>query len=200
MKVSTRKTRFNIYWVLSVGLVLSASPAWASDEGSKLTEQLWATGNLALLISILVIYGRRPLQDFLSNRKSEIEKNLNDAAETLDSAERQLREWQERNSQLDEELARIRSTAQARGEAEKVDIINQTEAASARMKENMKLTVNQEIRRAKNELRAEAAELAVELAAKLLSEKVTDDDRSRLVNEFIEGIGNNAGDSAGAQE
>ena len=45
--------------------------------------------------------------------------------------------------------------------------------------------MDQELRRAREELRREAAELAVELAAETLRARVGDADRERLVDDFI---------------
>jgi len=45
--------------------------------------------------------------------------------------------------------------------------------------------MDQELRRAQSELREEAADLALEIAARKLSDQVSDGDRERLIDEFI---------------
>ena len=53
--------------------------------------------------------------------------------------------------------------------------------------------MDQEVARARQELRAEAAELATRLAAELLQEHVGDDDQRRLVDEFVSRVETSAG-------
>ena len=54
-----------------------------------------------------------------------------------------------------------------------------------RIAENATVLVDRELRRAEEALRQEASELAVEMAARYLSERVSDEDRKRLMDEFI---------------
>ena len=48
--------------------------------------------------------------------------------------------------------------------------------------------IDHELRRARASLRDEAADLALQLAAEALRARVTDEDRARLVDEFIDTI------------
>jgi F0F1-type ATP synthase membrane subunit b/b' len=57
--------------------------------------------------------------------------------------------------------------------------------------------VEQELRRARTMLRAEASELALELAERMLREELTADDRERLVAEFVERIERSQAPGAG---
>ena len=58
-------------------------------------------------------------------------------------------------------------------------------AGADRIQRTARTAIDQELRRAKEVLRGEAAELAVDLAAGMLRDRVTDEDRARLVDEFI---------------
>ena len=75
-----------------------------------------------------------------------------------------------------------------RAEAEREAILADAQVAAERIHRNAVATVEQELRRAQSELRREASELAVELAANLLRDRVRDDDRSRLMDEFISSV------------
>jgi len=92
-------------------------------------------------------------------------------------------------------MARIRADARDRAEAERNHILADAASAAERIRNDARSAVDQELRRAREDLRREAAELAVELAAEALRSRVTDADRSRLVDEFIQTI-ERSGDAA----
>ena len=89
---------------------------------------------------------------------------------------------------MEQELEAIRATARERAEAEREAILADAAAAGERIRRDARAAIDQELRRSRQTLRDEAADLAVELAAKLLSERVTDADRDRLLAEFIERV------------
>jgi F-type H+-transporting ATPase subunit b len=78
--------------------------------------------------------------------------------------------------------------AAERAAAEREHIVADANAAAERIRSDARAAVDQELRRARAELRREAAELAIEIAAQTLRTGVTDADRARLVDEFIETI------------
>ena len=57
------------------------------------------------------------------------------------------------------------------------------------MVEAAKVTAEQEVRKAKAALKAEAVELAVELAEALVREKINEGDHKRLVEEYLDKVG-----------
>jgi F-type H+-transporting ATPase subunit b len=67
-------------------------------------------------------------------------------------------------------------------------------AAAERIRSDAANAVDHEVRRAQANLRAEASQLAVELAAGILREQVTTQDRDRLIDEFIARIERTPGD------
>ncbi|TFG93030.1 MAG: hypothetical protein E4H11_08730 [Myxococcales bacterium] len=163
-------------------------PAAASEGGGGLGDLVWPVSNLVILIVALVYFGRRPIRDFLSARQDRIRDDLDAAASALAQAEARHSEWQRKLTQLDTEMARIREQARERAEAERKHILADASAAAERIRRDARSAADQELRRAREELRREAAELALELAAETLRARVNDSDRSRLVDDFIETI------------
>ncbi|GAG46290.1 unnamed protein product, partial [marine sediment metagenome] len=87
-----------------------------------------------------------------------------------------------------EELEQIRATSRERAEAERENLIADANATAERIRSDATAAIDQELRRSRDLLRDEAADLAVELAENLLRDRVTAEDRERLVSEFIERI------------
>jgi F-type H+-transporting ATPase subunit b len=179
-----------------------AGPALGSEgahggESDLWQDLIWPALNFALLVGVLLAVARRPIRDFFRARGEQIRSELDAASRSLAEAEARHADWQRRLTSLDAELARIRADARERAEAERAHILSDAAAAAERIRTDARNAVDQELRRAREQLRREAAELAVELAAEALRTRVTDDDRGRLVDEFIQTIERSAGTAPG---
>ena len=75
--------------------------------------------------------------------------------------------------------------ASDRAETEKQRILEEARAAAERIRSDARAAVDQELRRARDELRREASDLSIELAGEILRNQVTGTDRDRLMDEFI---------------
>jgi len=168
-------------------LALYALPARASDApASDLQTFVWPALNLLILIAVLVYFARKPLRAYFDERRGEIQRDLQAAADQLAAAESAHANWQRRMIGLEAELAEIRETSRQRAEAERERILEDARATAERIRRDATAAVELELRRAREVLREEAAQLAVELASERLSREVTESDRDRLVDEFID--------------
>jgi F-type H+-transporting ATPase subunit b len=187
---------------LALALYLAAAPlaAFAADEAHEgghaeahdaaaeaahRKEFTYEVINLVLLIGALVYFARKPVQDYLATRRDTIAKNIASSEQLLRDAEQRLAEWNAKAARLDADVATILDSTRKSAEAEKAAILADAEATAARIRQSATGVVERELRAARESLRGEAAELAVTLAAQLLREQVTADDRSRLVDEFV---------------
>lgn len=170
-------------------LLVSGTAAATGDSGGEhgggLGHLLWQTANLLLIIGVLAYFARKPLAEYLEQRREGIQESLESSARILDQAESKLAEWNDRAARLDAELGEIRETSRRLVRDERDEILAQAQATAERIRNDAHAAVEQELRRARTELSAEAAELAVDLAAKLIAEKVSDADQQRLFDEFL---------------
>ena len=171
--------------------LLFALPAQASEgNGDGLAEQLlWPAFNLVILIVVLVYFARKPLRDYFASRRSEIQSELTGAADQLAGAEATYAKWQRRLIDLETELEGIRATSRQRAEVERDKILSDARAVAERIRRDASAAVETELRRARGKLREEATQLAIELATERLEREITDADRDRLLDEFIDRIG-----------
>jgi F-type H+-transporting ATPase subunit b len=163
-------------------LPAQAFAAGGAAEGQSL---VWHAVNLTLLLGVLLYFLRAPVRGFFATRRRDIEQSLERAQAVLREAEQRLAEWKGRLARLDAEIQEIRRLAQERAEIESRQILADAEAAAARVRRDGAAAVAQEERRAREALRREAADLAIELAGEILRQQVTDNDRARLAEEFI---------------
>jgi F-type H+-transporting ATPase subunit b len=193
--VSSNVVRVALILFLFAGV---AEATGDSDEnGAEILKQTIYQGlNLALLLGIIFYFGRKPITEFFSTRRSGIQSELSTAADLLAQAERRNAELQRRLVDLGSEVEGIREEAGRRAEDEAERILADARATAERIRRDAQAAVAQELRRAQSALRDEAANLALEIAARKLSEQVGDADRERLVDEFIMRVESNPSEGA----
>jgi F-type H+-transporting ATPase subunit b len=185
--------------VVFLGLALLAGPAWAAggEHGTSQSELIWQAVNLAVLLAVIVYAARKPVQSFFAERRERIQTDLEESADFLKQAEERYAEWQRKLVDLDRELDEIRATARQRAHEERDRLLEEARVAAERIKNDAKAAIDQELRRAEGRLRDEAADLAIELASRLVREEIGDADRDRLVDEFISKIESGSAETGG---
>ncbi len=182
--------------ILVSGVALASGDEHAAND-HVVRDLLFQALNLGLLLAVLIYFGRKPIADFFAERREGIASELSEAADLLSQAEQRNSELQRRLVDLGSEVDGIREDAGRRAEEEAERILADARASAERIRRDAQAAVAQELRRAQAALRDEAADLALEIAARKLSEQVGDADRERLVDEFITRIEPGAGTAAG---
>jgi len=180
------------------GVAMASGGDHAADD-HVVRDVLFQTLNLGLLLAVLIYFGRKPIADFFADRREGIATELSDAADLLNQAEQRNSALQRRLVDLGSEDDGIREDAAQRAEEEAERILADARASAERIRRDAQAAVAQELRRAQAALRDEAADLAMDIAARKLSEQVGDADRERLVDEFITRIepGTTSGTTSG---
>ena len=185
----TSKNAFRIFAVLGVLLIATAAQAAGGgddhDSSGATMEAVWQGLNLLIIVGVIVYFGRGPIGEYFATRRSGIKSDLASANELLTQAEQRNAELQRRLVDLSSEVEEIRENASRRAEEEAERIISDARATAGRIRADAQTAVDQELRRAKGELRKEAANLALDMAARKLADNVSDADRDRLIDEFI---------------
>ena len=191
----------NVRFAAASLLILLALPASASeDSAAGMQTFIWPAVNLVILFAVLVYFARKPLRAYFDKRRSDIQGQLQAAADQLATAEISYAKWQRRMIDLETELDQIRATSRQRAEAERERIIGDARASAERIQREATTAVELELRRAREILREEAARLAIELAGERLAREVTDADRDRLIDEFIDLVAATSGSGTSLRE
>jgi F-type H+-transporting ATPase subunit b len=171
---------------LALVLALVPEAALAASEGEAHGGSFWWHAvNLVALLAVLVYFARAPIRTFLAERRQTIEEGIESAKSELAAAEGRLAACRRQMDELDHELEGIRASVRAQAESERDRLLAEAREAAGRIRRDAVAAAEQEVRRAREDLREEAAALAVELAADLLRTEVTDADRTRLADEFV---------------
>jgi F-type H+-transporting ATPase subunit b len=178
--------------VTVLGIVGFAAIAWAAGGGeevdlkAQLIDFAWRIVNFIILLYILYKLMWKKMKSFFAGRREGIQSSLDEAEVVKADAEKKFKEYDEKIKKAEEEIQGISAMIKAQGEEEKKRIIADAERASVKMKEDAKARMEQELKKAKNELRLEASELAVQMAEDILKKKVTKEDHEGMVREYLD--------------
>ena len=169
-------------------LLLLAAEGEHAETFLGLPVVLWSTINLVAFFGLVVYLARKPLTKFLGGRRAEIEALLKKAEDDRRRAEALAGELASRLAQIETELAGVRAAAKKEAEAEHAALLQEAEREAGRLVERMKGEVESRVRHARAELTAYAGDLSLEMARELLRQKMTADDRARLVADGVDAV------------
>jgi len=194
-KSANRIQKFKkLIFPLFIFIIAFASYAFGSGEEAEHAPSLWKGYmwqiiNFGILVFILFKFGKKPIQNFLQKRTELIEKTLNEAKEAKEAATKALKEVEERLKVKDSEIETIMSAAKKSGEHERDSIIEESARLKEKILEQAKTNIDFELKHAKEVLKAEAVELAMELAEKKLKDILTKDEQEKLLEDSLMKIG-----------
>jgi F-type H+-transporting ATPase subunit b len=164
----------------------------ASHGGFGLNLNLFETNIINLAIVIFALYKFLPnfLGGILERRRAGILADLKDAQERLAAATSSLAQAQSDLAAAQQKADQIRIDGKARAEAIRLDSEMRTIEEMARLKQGATADLNAEAARVSNQLRREAARLAIEKALATLPGKLDDKAQAQLVNQSIQNLGN----------
>ncbi|MDX1764242.1 MAG: F0F1 ATP synthase subunit B [bacterium] len=183
--------------VLPCVVVLATAAVAAASEGGGAHEEmpsllsmsmLWRVFNFAILAGILYKFVAKPLGVFLKGRREEIITSLEEAKRAKEAAESRYRELSERLANRDQEFAEIRKTASENAEKMQERMIAETRAKAIALEKKAKASIEQELKQAREDLKRQAADLAVKLAEDKLTREITVEDHRRFMDEYLAGL------------
>ena len=175
-------------------LLVTATLAIASSAGEEAHPSLLKTYapailNFLILVALLVFMMKKmDIKGYFRKRTELIEQSLKEAREAKELAQKALAEIEERLKVKDKEVADIVTAAQESGEREKIRLVEEGEKLKARILEQTKNNIAFELKTAKEAIKQEAVDIAMELAEKKLKGKLTKEEQMRLLEESISKI------------
>jgi len=158
----------------------------ASHAALQMKDLMWRVINFAMLAAIIIwAMKKAKVAKLLADRQAGIEKALKDAVKAREAAEKKYAEYSDKLSKATKEIDEIYASIKKEGELEKERIIAEAKVSAEKIKEQAEQTAAREVLKARAELQAEAARLAVQLAEQSLKENVGKDDQNRLVGEYL---------------
>jgi F-type H+-transporting ATPase subunit b len=144
--------------------------------------------NFFILLFILQRLLYKPFLAKMEERTTAIKTSLDQAQAARTEALRQQEENEAKLRAAYAEAAAIREQAVKEAAEESRKHIDTAQAQARKLVDDTKAQLDAEIRRAREELRAEVSDLAVAVAEKLVRRTLREDDHRRLVTEAIAGM------------
>ena len=126
------------------------------------------TVNLGVLIWLMQRFLFKPVTAIIRQRKDAAEKLLADAAALRDEARAHTEQAAAREKALAADSDRLLAAARAAAETERASLLAQAQADAARTRDMEQTSLQQDRARIRRELEAEACQLAVAIASRLL--------------------------------
>ena len=179
------------------GMLLAAAalPASASSEGggggasTLLQPQIgtifWTLVTFLCLLALLARFAWKPLIGALETRERSIQETIEKAQADREKAEELLREHQGLLDQARRERAEAVSEGQRDAEKLKAEILDEARKQREQLLTQTQAQVDAGMRQARSELRAVAADLAIQAAEKLLVKNLDDPTQRKLVEDYL---------------
>ncbi|MBF0557175.1 MAG: ATP synthase F0 subunit B [Nitrospirae bacterium] len=168
-------------WLLAISVQVFAAEEGGEHGGGSPMEWVWRILNFGILVFILVKFAGKPLKDYFQQRKALIEKSIQEAQEAKALAAKALAEVEERLKLKDREVEEIKAAAVTSGESEKARLIEEGERLAAKILEQAKSNIDYEVKKAKDIIKAEAVEAAMQLAEEKIKSRITKEDQEKLL-------------------
>ena len=168
------------------------TPLLASHgSGFGLNTNLFETNiiYLAIVIAGLVYFLRGFLGGILERRRTAILADLKDAEERLASATTAVAVAQKELTDAQAKAERIRVDGESRAQAIRLDSERRTVEEMARIKQDSASDLASEASRVRDQLRREAARLAIEKALASLPGRLDASAQARLIDQSIQSVG-----------
>jgi len=162
-----------------------------ATEGFGLNLNLFETNLLNLAVVVFGLYKFLPsfLGSMLEKRRSSILQDLKDAEDRLAEASTALEQAKLDLASAEKKADKIRKDCQARAESIRLESEKRTVLEMARIKQGAASDLNVEAARVSNQLRREAAQMAIEKALSSLSGTLDEKAQDKFLRQSIKNIG-----------
>jgi len=144
--------------------------------------------NFIILAGFLWWLSAKKVKEFFAGRRNDIKESLNQAQAAKEEAERKYKEYVAKLEKATDEIDGIAEMIKVQGMAEKEKMIEEAKKAAVKIEEDTKARMEQEFSTARNQLRAEAAQLSIQLAEVLLKRNITIQDHEKMVKEYMDKV------------
>lgn len=143
------------------------------------------------LITFLIIkkFLFKPVRKMVAAREEEVQAMYSEAARSQTEAESLRAEYTARLAKAKEEAAEITKSATRRATIRSEEILKDASKQAADMVQKAEASIEQERKKAMNEIKDEIGGLSVLIASKVVEKDINEADHKRLIEDFINKVG-----------
>ncbi|MBQ8797392.1 MAG: F0F1 ATP synthase subunit B [Oscillospiraceae bacterium] len=150
---------------------------------------LFTLANTVALFLVLKKFLFKPVMKMIEDRQKEIDDMYSEADQAKQEASNLRSEYEQKLSVAAQTSERMVKEAVERGQHREEDIIRQANAEADAIRRKAQADIAQEKKKALNDAKNEIADLAMDIAGKVVGHSLTNQDQGKLVDRFIEELG-----------
>lgn len=145
--------------------------------------------NLIILVFVMKKFLFKPVMNMFAQRENEIGSMYEKAEEAQKNAEEMQSEYATKLSAAKEEASQIMKDATHEATLRGEQIVSEAQQKASQIVTKAHKEIEREKEAAVKEIKEDIASIAVQLAQKVIEKDLTEKDHERLLEEFIEGSG-----------
>ena len=150
---------------------------------------LFALANFLFLFFMLRKFLFKPVMKMIDDRQKEIDDLYKDAEDAKKDAQAKQQEYDRKLSAAQQTSEQLVREAVARGQSREAEILRQATAQASAMMDKAADDIAREKKKAVNDAKDEISVIALSIAGKVVGRELNDADHARLVDGFIEELG-----------
>jgi F-type H+-transporting ATPase subunit b len=140
-------------------------------------------------MAILAKFFYHPVLNFIDERRNEIARNISESERGRAESEKLLEEYRAQLQASRQDAQQVIDKAAKVGEEARQALLAQSRDEAAKLLENARKEIQRERDDALLTLRQEVVTLAMMAAGKILERNITGDDNTKIVNKFLDEVG-----------
>jgi F-type H+-transporting ATPase subunit b len=170
---------------------LIPATAWAAEGGDwRPTYDLimrWV--NFLILVFVIAKFARTPLRNFLSGQKDTITREIQAMEESRQAAQARISEIKLQLEEISGRMEKMKARIVTQGERRKQEIIETAQRESRIMLDSAKVKIAGRMNTAKQTIRDEMVDIAVQLAMQKLPGEITATDNDGFLDHYLTAAG-----------
>jgi F-type H+-transporting ATPase subunit b len=142
--------------------------------------------NTCLLFFVIFKVAKAPVLAGLRTRRQKISSAIDDAAAMKKEAELQLASYQTKLDNLGAEIERVKREMREGAEADRRRVLDEAKARRARIEQEARQLVEQELEALRDQLTRETSLVALRSARELLKKNTSTEDHRRICEQYLE--------------
>ena len=145
--------------------------------------------NTLVLFFVLKKFLFKPVMKMIRDRQQEIDDMYRKADGAASQAEELRSEYERKLNEAAQTSERMVKEAMARGQSREEEILRNANAQAAAIRQKAEQDIQRQKQKVLNDAKDEISVIAIDIAGKVVGRQLNDADQSRLVDDFIDRLG-----------
>jgi len=141
--------------------------------------------NFGIIVFLLNKYAKTPAMNFLRGQKEKLAKEIKALEDKKEDATANITETQKAVDESEDRFADLKKRIVKQGEKKKQEIIESSHKQSQLMLEDANRRIDSYLLGAKNTLKAELVDMAIDLATQRLPQEITEADGDKFIEQYM---------------